>query len=314
MFTSGEDRLGRVVEDLAGGADEPVMRRKPRGLIASSALTEAELREIRALRDRCNALEGLTLKLNLAPGDASRPPTRFLFFDRGRLVGYAALDGGGFEAELCGMVHPDSRRRGIGRELLEAAKAACRRDGVARLLLICEAASRSGQGFVRALGAADEFAELHLEMDARSLPASRAPTAPRLMVRQATPADADAIARVIVSAFGGDEQRVRLRLDLELFEPNARYYLGQLGDRVLGSLKVYLDGPNAGIYAFGVLADARGQGYGRELLTEVIERLRREGYGRVYLEVDLDNEPAKHLYRSVGFIETTTYVYYAVPL
>lgn len=288
----------------------PVMPRKRQGLIATSSLTDADLRAIRALRDRCNALEGLTLKLALGAGDVTRPPTRFLYFDRGKLVGYAALDGGAVEAELCGMVHPGYRRRGIGRELLEAARVACRRDGIVRLLLIAEAASRSGQGFAAAVGGEYEFAERHLEME------TEAPLAlpePRLIVREATTEDADAIARVIVSAFGGEEQRVRSRLDMELLEPNARYHVGLLGDRVLATLKVYL-GEHAGIYAFGVLAEMRGQGYGREFLTRVIEQLRREGYRRVYLEVDLDNEPAQHLYRSVGFVEATTYAYFSVPL
>jgi ribosomal protein S18 acetylase RimI-like enzyme len=286
------------------------MRRKPNGLIATSAITDADLRAIRALRDRCNALEGLTLKLNLTSGDAIRPPSRFLYYDRGRLVGYAALDGGALEAELCGMVHPSHRRRGIGRELLEAARAACRRDGIVRLLVISEEASRSGQGFVAAIGGIFEFAEKHLEMETK---AASSVSKLRLTVREATTADADAIARVIVSAFGGEELRVRSRLDLELVELNARYYVGQLGGEEIAALKVYF-GEHAGIYAFGVLADRRGQGYGRELLTRVIELLRRKGYRRVYLEVDLDNEAAQHLYRSVGFFEATTYEYFAVPL
>ncbi len=288
--------------------------RKPQGLIATSTLGEEELRQIRALRDVCNALEELTLKVNLSPGEADQPPSKFLYFDRGTLVGYAALDGGGFEAELCGMVHPKHRRHGIGRELLEAARAVCRRDGVERLLLICEEASRSGQAFVATLDAMPEFAELHLEMATQPGLAPLAPRTPRFIVRQTSDEDADAIAHVVAAAFGGDEQRIRARLTGELREPNARFYVGQLGGQVIGSLKVYLDGENAGIYAFGILPAFRQQGYGRELLMETIERLRLEGRGHVYLEVDIDNEPAKQLYRSVGFVLTTTYVYYDVPL
>jgi mycothiol synthase len=288
--------------------------RKPQGLIASSTLSEAELRQIRTLRDVCNAREGLRLKLNLLPGDASQPPSRFLYFDRGTLVGYAALDGGGFEAELCGMVHPMHRRHGIGRELLEAARAACRRDGVERLLLICEEASRSGQAFVATLAATREFAELHQEMATQP---GLAPQTPRLIVRQAGDDDADAIAHVVAAAFGGDEQRVRARLTAEMAEPTSRFYVGELGGQVIGSLKVYLDGndgKSAGIYAFGILPAHRQHGYGRELLTATVDQLRREGFGHVYLEVDADNEPAQRLYRSVGFSLTTIYVYYAVPL
>ncbi len=45
----------------------------------------------------------------------------------------------------------------------------------------------------------------------------------------------------------------------------------------------------------------------------MIRQMRAEGRPRVYLEVDLDNDRARHLYRSVGFAEVTTYVYYTVP-
>jgi GNAT superfamily N-acetyltransferase len=52
----------------------------------------------------------------------------WLAHDRGRLVGYAALTLNLFEnldgAKILGAVHPDDRRRGTGRALLEAAEAA----------------------------------------------------------------------------------------------------------------------------------------------------------------------------------------------
>jgi ribosomal protein S18 acetylase RimI-like enzyme len=133
-------------------------------------------------------------------------------------------------------------------------------------------------------------------------------------VRRAGEADAGAVAHVITEAFGGDEERVRRRVEAELLDPGARYYVGELAGRVIGTLKVYPDGENAGIYAFGILPTDRERGYGRELLGEVIERMRREGHGHAYLEVDDDNEPAQRLYRAMGFVHTTTYVYYDVPL
>lgn len=284
--------------------------RKARGLVATSALRENELRDVRLLAAQCNALEGLSLKLNLAPSARGTSPTKFLYYAGGALVGYAALFPATIEAELCGMVHPQYRRRGIGRELLEAATAACQRDGIVHLLLVCEESSRSGQGFVQAIGATHDFAELHLEMEADEV---QPPPLARLGIREADTRDAAAIARVVASAFGGDAEHVRSRVAVELREAGARHYVGLLGGQIIGSLKVYLGPGNAGIYAFGVLPEYRDSGYGRELLTRVIERMRAEGRARVYLEVDIDNDRARHLYRSVGFDEITTYVYYTVP-
>jgi ribosomal protein S18 acetylase RimI-like enzyme len=287
-----------------------VTTKKARGLVATSALSDAELRDVRRLAVLCNAHEGLSLKLNLAPAAPGASPTKFLYYADGVLVGYAALFPASIEAELCGMVHPQYRRRGIGRELLEAAVAACQRDALVHLLLVVEDASRSGQGFVHAIGGLRDFAELHLEMESRAV---KAPKRSRLAIREADIRDAQGIARVVASAFGGDVERVTSRVVGELQERGARHYAGELNGQVIATLKVYLSSESAGIYAFGVLPEYRDAGYGREMLTGVIQQMRAEGRGRVYLEVDIDNDRARHLYRSVGFAEVTTYVYYTVP-
>jgi ribosomal protein S18 acetylase RimI-like enzyme len=296
--------------------------RKRRGLVAVSRLGADELRAAQALRDVCDAQEGLTLKLRLAPAHAGaapdgmpdEPAATFLYYHKGALVGFAALDGGGLEAELCGMVHPRHRRKGIGRALLAAAVAACRRDGVARLLLICEEASRSGRAFVAAIGGARDFDELHLEREAVPGQSIQGARAASLSVRPAGDEDIGALARVLVAAFGGQEERTRRRLVAELREPDARFYVAEAQGTVVASLKVYLGDGRAGIYAFGVLPEYRRRGYGRELLLRTCNLMAAEGYPHIYLEVDTDNEPAKALYRSCGFHETTTYVYYTVPL
>src|SRR5262249_45183130 len=149
-----------------------------------------------ALAQTCNQLEGLTLKLNLSRDTEGMPANKWLYYDQGALVGYAALDGGPPEVELCGMVAPSHRRKGIGRALLNAVTDACRQATVYRLLLICEDASASGQGFVRAIDAGHSFSELHMEMDAP--PAAEQPRS-GVLVREATPEDYDALAEVLVS-------------------------------------------------------------------------------------------------------------------
>lgn len=52
--------------------------------------------------------------------------------------------------------------------------------------------------------------------------------------------------------------------------------------------------------SMGVAAEARGQGVGRTLLTELIAEARTRGIARLSLSVELDNY-AKRLYSSLGF-------------
>ena len=58
----------------------------------------------------------------------------------------------------------------------------------------------------------------------------------------------------------------------------------------------------------------RGRGLGRAALVAALARLRAAGIPRIGLEVETDNTPAFRLYEQTGFVTTTTYGYYAIPL
>jgi ribosomal protein S18 acetylase RimI-like enzyme len=281
------------------------------GLVAANQLDADQQRAALALADTCNQLEGLTLKLNVSRDAEGMPANKWLYYDHGELVGYVALDGGPPEVELCGMVAPTHRRKGIGRALLGAVTDACRRASVYRLLLICEDASRSGQGFVRAIDAMHSFSELHMEMDA---PPPDGGARSDVLVREVAPGDYDALAEVLVSAFGGSYDRTRARIEAEAGEQDGRYLVGEVNGRLVGGLKLYEHEGRAGVYAFGVSQEERGKGYGRAILWETMEIARANGYPRMYLEVDDDNTVARRLYESSGFQTTTTYGYYVAPL
>ena len=59
--------------------------------------------------------------------------------------------------------------------------------------------------------------------------------------------------------------------------------------------------PRLNVHDLSVLPAYRGQGIGRSMLEAVIDRARQGGCCSVTLEVRADNEPAKHLYKSLGF-------------
>jgi len=59
---------------------------------------------------------------------------------------------------------------------------------------------------------------------------------------------------------------------------------------------------HAGRLGMGLLPDYRGRGLGRKLAVQTIEAARQAGIERVELEVFASNEPAIHLYRTLGFV------------
>ena len=55
--------------------------------------------------------------------------------------------------------------------------------------------------------------------------------------------------------------------------------------------------------AIGVRADARGQGIGRRLMVALHDRVRDAGITRMALSAEQDNDVARRLYRSLGYVD-----------
>src|SRR5579885_1199402 len=231
-------------------------------------MTDDETAAVKELAALCNALEKLDLKLSLdpMPGNDPEAPRVFLAWVGDAIVGFCALDGAGRrEVEVCGMVHPEQRRRGIGSALLDAAIEAAKAQGSERMLLICEDASQSGQGFVRHLGLPSKFAELRMEVDAPPEFSDE-----RLVIREAGPRDAEVIDRIVTDAFGEPQGSRLYDILADIASPSENFFLGTLDGEPVVALKVFYAAPKAYIYGFGVLSAYRRQGLGREFAARII--------------------------------------------
>ncbi|MGQ0568020.1 MAG: GNAT family N-acetyltransferase [Armatimonadota bacterium] len=277
-----------------------------RGERSAPTLTEGDLHEVQTLTTLCNAYEGLDIPTSLEP-----PP--LLHRQDGVLIGFASLQGGG-EIEACIIVHPEHRRKGVGRALLAATMAECRKQGWHRLLLVCDEASWSGRQFITAVGAQHRNSEHRMRLaagDAGHL--ASPPTA--LQVTQAGPEEAEAVAHLISMAFGNPiEEEERRRLARDMGKSTHRFFIGLRAGEPVGSLGVVGQGHRAYIIGFGVLPQSRGRGYGHEMLVWTTDMLRAEHWGEIMIEVDTSNHSAVRLYRSCGFDVTTTYGFYAVTM
>jgi ribosomal-protein-alanine N-acetyltransferase len=123
-----------------------------------------------------------------------------------------------------------------------------------------------------------------------------------VVLRPLTPADVDALDTMEQDLFGVAAWS-RASLAEEIVGPG-RFYVGatRLDDDVLiGYAGLWFDGEDSQVMTVAVAGGFQGHGVGRRLMTALVAHAIDVGAARVLLEVRVDNDPALHLYESLGF-------------
>lgn len=288
----------------------------PEGVTISERawLNPEELAETLALKARCDALEGLDLKLSYGattgqPDLDSATTVAWLARAGDELVGYCCLEGDGQVGEVCAMVHPEWRRRRLGLRFFEVARARFTERGGEQLFAVCEDGSESGRWLMRMLAGQRAFTERRMLL--RDEPP--APTPPRApgacTVTRALPDEYAALGAALGPAFDQPPERFVEMLGSSVDDGDG-VYIARVDGQVVGGFRLSPLPDTLGIYGFGIDPARQRQGWGRLMLAAACAEARARGATRVTLEVDDDNERAIALYTSAGFETITTYGYY----
>lgn len=297
--------------------------------------------KINMLQEKCKKEDQIALKLELdyklavAAENRSKAARKefneFLYFEGSELVGYIGIcsfGGAGMPLEITGMVEPLYRRQGIFTILSDLVMEECKRRRIGEVLVLCDRSSVSGQNLICKIGASYKHTEyeMYLKKD-YSRPDEKLFNG--IYLQKATNADAYEIAKQNAIYFGDElpeefnpvekasehlsEQSLPegdLLWPEEEEKRGINIYLALKEKQIIG--KVHLDSNTSvgGIYGLGVLPEYRGKGYGRALLLSAIEKLKEEKKESVMLQVEANNEKALGLYKSCGFLETSTMDYY----
>ncbi|TAK70432.1 MAG: mycothiol synthase [Actinomycetota bacterium] len=239
--------------------------------------------------------------------------------DRERLVGYGQVGTGpGAAAELA--VHPQHRRRGLGRALLRLLESEAAPDPLSvwahgNLPAAAQLAQRLGCVPARTL--------LRLRRSLPSpLPAPRWPagiTVRTFRLGQDEPAWLEVNRRAFTAlpdqgGWGRDELDARLREPW--FDPSGFFLAYDDAGRLAGFHWTKIHPADAGeagfgeVYVIGVDPDYGGLGLGRALTLAGLAYLRDRGLAVVTLYVDAGNTGALALYRGLGFSLLGTDVQY----
>lgn len=313
---------------MALAADFPASCRVTRGgypahvwIQRLSAEQADQVRGLAAAAAHADGVQPLNEEAHFALRDGSSEHA--LHESDGALAGYLQWQPGYRTAQL--VVHPDRRRRGIGRGLLaELTEAAVVSPG---------STSRDVGGrddwAVWAFGdlpAAQAFAAAQglrpargLLVMARPLEDIEAPTVPDgLTLRGYRPADAEELLAVNAAAFAHHPEQGALdaaglaaRMAEPWFDPSG-LILGFDGEGLAGFHWTKRADPGTGeVYVIGIAPRAQGRGYGKVLLAAGLAHLRSVGAGRVMLYVDSAEQVAVRMYESAGFHVANRDVLYA---
>lgn len=290
-------------------------------LMEKQGLSEQELRDIRALADRCNAEDGITLKLNweMLSERPAGVTNDFLMYEGEELIGFLAIYSFRLtEVEISGMVHPQHRRNGVFTRLTDAATDECRRRGIPKLIFICQERSASGKAFLEARGAVYSFSEHWMEMRVQDGQPPQVPDtlqAEALELRLAVEDDIEVLTELNRQGFDMSYEDARVFAENTVADKKEITYVAELGGKPIGKLAVRVDEGIAFIFGFCLLTEYRGRGCGREILVRAMERVYREGgIVRFELEVAADNPRALRLYESCGFRALNANDYYTIEL
>ncbi len=253
-----------------------------------------------------------------------RPAVHLLVRLDGRLVGYAHVDPtdevAGAAAELA--VHPAYRRRGLGRQLVEAAIAAAEtRDPAGRLRLWAHGDHPSASalamtmGFERWRSLWQMRRSLYADVPSPTMP-------PGVDLRPFRPGrDEDDWVRVNARAFAGHPEQgkwTRHDLRVRMREPwfdAAGFLLAWHGEDLVGFHWTKVHGGNGEahghepigeVYVLGVDPAAQGTGLGVALTLAGLRYLRGRDLAQAMLYVDESNTGAVRLYEKLGFVRWST--------
>jgi mycothiol synthase len=222
-------------------------------------------------------------------------------------------------------VHPDFRRRGHGRRLVEAARRLAADRGLPYLMLHAPTHLAATRAFIEATGATyhSSLWLFELPADAPVPPPSFPPdVAVRTLGEDVDLADLVTLMNATFedhpTPLSWTLETVRLVHDLPEFDPDGILLVAPAGEpeRPVAFTKVEYTPQDAygWVGLIGVLPPWRGRGLGRELLHWGVTYLRGRGATKIELSAEAMNERATRIYRRAGFVPTIEWPHYVVPV
>ena len=276
-------------------------------MMVAARLSTQQVSQVRVLADSCEERDGYSMEARLDIGTLEARPegsvSDVLWYESGQLVGFAGMNSYSdpSEVEETILVHPEFRRRGIGRSMARVVVRECQKRGVRRLLLVVPQESREGAGFAHMMGTRHSHSEYTMDLDVTRIP-SFEPIHDAVELRPAGAEDVPIMATIVASAFAepvGEEEQALVRL---MKDSTRITYLATQDGRPVGVIQSAVSEGRAFIVHFAVRPDMQGRGIGRQMLMAIVRGLQNSGGKWITIEVETENQNALSLYQRCGFV------------
>jgi ribosomal protein S18 acetylase RimI-like enzyme len=277
------------------------------GMTIPAGLSAQQVSQTRVLAGLCEARDGYSMEARLDFGTLEARPegssSDVLWYESEQLVGFAGMYGicDPLEVEASILVHPDFRRRGIGRCMARTVVRECQKRGVRRLLVVVPQESREGTEFARAMGTQHSHSEYTMDLDVTRIPPFETIHDP-VELRPAGAEDMPIMAAIVASAFAEPAQEEEQALARLMKDPSRTTYLATQDGRPVGVIQSAVSDGRAFIVHFAVRPEMQGQGIGRQMLLAIVHGLLNSGSQWITIEVETENRNALSLYQRCGFV------------
>lgn len=306
-------------------------------MILTNILTDTQVVEVTNLMAHCKTADGAITCIQMCTHlNFNREMNCwFLVYEvnEQRLVGVGAIFApSSLEAELSIAVHPEFRRQGIATQIQKTAKEEVVYWKVPEMLIVWDNQSLAGKAYVQKQKAQLHHTEYTLKYDAHGRQknsmvldclvqddgssmenSSTQKEAVPLIIREATQEDVQVITDICVSAFGGIHEETRRYTQANMDNPMRESYVGIYKGEVVCSCVVGTEPDQTSINGVAVHKALQGQGIGRAFLEQVIHKLLKN-YSEIWIDVDNSNASAYHLYKKLGFVETSVIHYESIKM
>jgi ribosomal protein S18 acetylase RimI-like enzyme len=274
-------------------------------------LTKEVLLDIKTLQEICEKEGSLQLKLNfdMLETRSGKRKEDFFHYEDGELVGFLGCYYFGNKVEICGMVHPDFRRKGIFSKLLESALDEAKKRETRTILLNAPTESQSAKEFLKNFPCTLSMVEYQMKWHKTVLADDDT-----VSVRpSSSEEDWEAEIQLDVQCFGLNEQEARqYKQENEDLLTDLRLIIESEG-KIAGKMRLSEMNGESWIYGFSVFPELQGKGIGRKALSKVVKMQEEKGFS-IFLEVEAKNAHALKLYESCGFRSYHSQDYYKVNL